>query len=257
LYVLEVFVRAKRLFFVVMVSACFGGIRAGAQEPAVLPLEAEPHHHLALKNEYVKVYQVEVAPHDAVKLHRHDTDAISLSLSESLVTIHFPGKTDVEQKIAHGQIRLQALGYVHSTAVDGDTPFRNDTVELLAPQTGKQNRCAQVIASQPLNCSGAEKGGTSLGEPQFETDQTYVGLIRVTPHARVVIGEPGRPILIVALDGGATHARDGGDSSLGAGDFVWLDRGKAAEEFRNASGKEVRFVTFSFKPSDGPSSSGR
>jgi len=27
---------------------------------AVLPLEAEPHHHLALKNEYVKVYQVEV-----------------------------------------------------------------------------------------------------------------------------------------------------------------------------------------------------
>jgi hypothetical protein len=245
-------VKANRLFFVVI--ACCGGIGSWAQEPVALPLEAEPHHHLALKNEYVKVYQVEVAPHDAVKLHRHDTDAISLSLSESLVTIHFPGKTDVQQKIAHGQIRLQALGYVHSTAVDGDTPFRNDTVELLAPQTGKRNRCAQVIASQPLSCSGAESGGTPLGEPQFESDQTYVGLVRAIPHERVVIGEPGRPILIVALDGGATHARDGGDSSLGAGDFVWLDRGKAAEEFRNGSGKEVRFITFAFKPAAGASS---
>jgi hypothetical protein len=248
-------VKANRLFFVVI--ACCGGIGSWAQEPVALPLEAEPHHHLALKNEYVKVYQVEVAPHDAVKLHRHDTDAISLSLSESLVTIHFPGKTDVQQKIAHGQIRLQALGYVHSTAVDGDTPFRNDTVELLAPQTGKQNRCAQVMASQPLNCSGAPSGRAPLGEPQFETDQTYVGLVRVTPHERVVIGEAGRAILIVALDGGATHLRDGGDGSLAAGDFVWLDRGKAAEEFRNGSGKEVRFVTFAFKPAAGASSSTR
>jgi len=32
------------------------------QEQEVLPLEAEPHHHLALKNAYVKVYRVEVAP---------------------------------------------------------------------------------------------------------------------------------------------------------------------------------------------------
>jgi hypothetical protein len=246
---------SQRSFLILSLATGFLGAAVSGQEPEVLPIEAEPHHHLALKNEYVKVYQVEVAPHDAVKLHRHDTDAISLSLSESLVTIHFPGKTDVQQKIANGQIRLQALGYVHSTAVDGDTPFRNDTVELLMPQTGKQNRCAQVIASQPLNCSmGAQIGGLRLGQPQFETDQTYVGLVRAIPHERVVIGEPGRPILIVALDGGATHARDGGDSSLGAGDFVWLDRGKAAEEFRNASGKEVRFVTFAFKTAAGASS---
>src|ERR1700730_17278432 len=172
----------QRAFLILSLATGSLGAAVSGQEPEVLPLEAEPHHHLALKNEYVKVYQVEVAPHDAVKLHRHDADAISLSLSESLVTVHFPGKPDAQQKLTNGQIRLQARGYVHSTSVDGDTPFRNVTVELLAPQTGKQNRCAQVMASQPLNCSGAESGGTSLGEPQFETDQTYVGLIRVTPH---------------------------------------------------------------------------
>jgi hypothetical protein len=253
-------VKANRLLFVVIVSACCGGIGTWGQEPEVLPLEAEPHHHLALKNEYVKVYQVEVALHDAVKLHRHDTDAISLSLSESLVTIHFPGKPDVQQKIANGQIRLQARGYVHSTAVDGDTPFRNDTVELLIPQTGERNRCAQVIASQPLNCAGlgAQLGGLPLGQPQFETDQTYVGLVRVTPHERVVIGEPGRAILIVALDAGAMHSGENGRaSSLRAGDFVWLERGQAGEAFRNVSATEVRFVCFGLAPADGASRSGR
>jgi hypothetical protein len=253
-------VRAHRLFFGVIVSACFVGIRAWAQEPAVLPLEAEPHHHLALKNEYVKVYQVEVAPHDSVKLHRHETDAISLSLSESLVTVHFPGKADVLQKLVYGQIRLQARGYVHSTLVDGDTPFRNVTVELLLPQTGKQNRCAQVIAGQPLNCAGlgAQIAGLRLGEPQFETDQTYVGLVRVTAHERVAIGEPGSATLIVALDGGATHPGENrGESSLRAGDFVWLGKNKATETFRNDSGKELRLISFAFKPAAGASSSAR
>jgi hypothetical protein len=253
-------VKANRLFLVVIVSACCGGVRVWAQEPAVLPLEAEPHHHLALKNEYVKVYQVEVAPHDAVKLHRHDTDAISLSLSDSPVTVHFPGKPDVQQKLVYGQIRLQARGYVHSTLVDGDTPFRNVTVELLMPQTGARNGCAQVIAGQPLNCAGlgAQIGGLRLGEPQFETDQTYVGLVRVTPHESAVIGVPGRATLIVALDGGATHgSENGGESSLHAGDFVWLGRDKAGETCRNNSGKEVRFISFAFKPAAGASSSAK
>jgi hypothetical protein len=239
-------VKANSLFFVVIVGACCGGIGAWAQEPAVLPLEAEPHHHLALQNEYVKVYQVEVAPRDSVKLHRHDTDAISLSLSDSLVSVHFPGKPDVQQKLVIGQIRLQARGYVHSTAVEGDTPFRNVTVELLLPQTEERNRCAQVIAGQPLNCDGAQVAGARPGLPQFETDQTYVGMIRVTPHARLVIGEPGRATLIVAIDSGA--ARENGKSSLRSGDFVWLDRGKAETAFKNESDNEVRLISFAFTP---------
>jgi hypothetical protein len=239
---------------------CLGTGLLGAtvcgQEPAVLRLEAEPHHHLALKNEYVKVYQVEVAPHDAVKLHRHDTDAISLSLSESLVTVHSPGKPDVQQKLTNGQIRLQGRGLVHSTSVDGDTLFRNDTVELLMPQTRERNGCAQVIAGQPTNCLGAQIGGLGLGEPQFETDQTYVGLVRVRPHERVVIGHPGRATLIVAVDAGAAHSgKNGAPESLRSGDFVWLDGGKRGEAFLNDSATEVRLVCFGLARADGASSS--
>jgi hypothetical protein len=247
----------QRAVYLLCFATSFLGAVVYGQESEVLPLEAEPHHHLALKNEYVKVYQVEVAPHDAVKLHRHDTDAISLSLSESLVTVHFPGKPDVQQKLTNGQIRLQARGYVHSTSVDGDTPFRNVTVELLMPQTGERNGCAQVMANEPLHCEGIH-GAVGLGLPQFETEQTHVGLVGVKPHERVVIGGPLSATLIVALDAGATHSGETGRAgSLRAGDFVWLDRGKAGEAFRNESAREVRFVCFSLARADGASNSGK
>jgi hypothetical protein len=220
------------------------------QDPAPIALTSEPHHHLALQNEYVKLYQVEVSPGDSVRLHRHDTDAISLSLSDSLVTVHSPGKPDVQQKLTSGQVRLQALGFVHSTRVQGEAPFRNVTVELLLPQTGKQNRCAQVLAAQPLHCDDAKARDTMLAQsPQFESEQTSLNLVRVPPHERATLGEPGRPILIVALDDGAAYRRGGAaETTLLSGDFVWLDSGKAGQQFRNDGDKEVRLIVFAFRP---------
>ncbi len=124
------------------------------------------------------------------------------------------------------------------------------------PQTGERNGCAQVIAGQPMNCFGAQIGALRLGTPQFATDQTYVGLVRVRPHDRVLIGNTGGATLIVALDGGATRSGESGKtSSLRAGDFVWLDKGKAGEAFLNASTTEVRFVCFGLAPADGASRS--
>jgi len=106
-----------------------------AQTGAVMPLASEPHHHLLLHNEYANVYQVQVAPHDSVLLHRHDFDAISVMLNESQVTVYTPGKPEAHRKLVAGQIRLQPRGYVHSTAIDGDTTYRNVTIELLLSTT--------------------------------------------------------------------------------------------------------------------------
>jgi hypothetical protein len=240
--------------YILSLATGFGGIAAFGQDSAVVALDAEPHHHLAFKNEYVKVYRVEVAPRDAVKLHRHDTDAISLSLSDSLVTVHFPGKPDVQQKLTNGQIRLQARGFVHSTSVQGDTPFRNDTVELLMPQTGGRNGCAQVKANEPMHCEGVRDGG--LGLAQFETDQTFVGLLRVKPHEQAVIGARTGPTLIVSVDPGATHfGETARAASLRPGDLVWLDKGKSGETFRNESDAEVRLVCFGLTPAEDASRS--
>jgi hypothetical protein len=241
-------VKAKQVLFVMMCSLSLG---AAAQAPEVIPLASEPHHHLALHNAYVNVYQVEVAPHDSVLLHRHDADAISIMLSDSSVTVRAPGKPVAHQKLVDGQLRLQARGYVHATSIDGDTMYRNVTVELLLPQQGARNLCAPVIAALPLNCPGAQAqtpAATHIDQPQFETSQTYITLIRVLPHQSVALGDPGGPELIVALDAVAAAGGEASQNSLRRGDFVWLEAAKPSQVFKNDGDKEARLISFALKP---------
>lgn len=240
--------KAKHAFLVVI---CCLPLCGSAQAPAIIPLASEPHHHLALHNAYVNVYQVEVAPHDSVLLHRHDADAISIMLSDSEVTVRAPGKPDVHQKLSEGQLRLQASGYVHSTSIDGDATYRNVTIELLVPQQGARNLCAPVIAALPLNCPSAQAPpltATHIEQPQFETSQTYLTLIRILPHQSAALGDPDRQGLIVALDAVATLGEKGLENSLHPGDFAWLEAGKASRLFKNNGDKEARLISFALKP---------
>jgi len=222
---------------------------AAAQAPEVIPLSAEPHHHLALHNEYVNVYRVEVSPHDSVVLHRHDADAISVMLSDARVTVRSPGKPDVRQKLSKGQIRLQASGYVHSTTIESDEPYRNVTVELLLAQTGHENLCAVVAAAKPLQCEDEQKSASSIAhktEPQFRTDQTRLTIYRVESHQTFTLEPSEKPELIIAMEAGIRAGEKG--SALQAGEFTWREGGSPRETFTNTTEKEVALISFVFLP---------
>ena len=234
-----------------LLICCFS-LAIAAEAPTVIPLASEPHHHLALHNEYVNVYQVEVAPHDSVLLHRHDFDAISVMISSAEVTVVTPGKPDEHRRLADGQVRLQARGYVHSTTIDGENTYRNVTVELLQPQQGAHNLCSTVMASGALNCPATEispQNKAPISQPQFETDQTLVTLIRVLPHHTVAIGNPHHAELVVALDSDVMTNEEGkgAGKSMHSGDFVWLGQDRAAQIFNNSGDKEARIVLFTLK----------
>lgn len=225
---------------------------ARAQTPPVIPLSSEPHHHLAFHNQYVNLYQVEVAPHDSVILHSHEFDAVSVMLSDSEVTVRAPGRPDVRQTLSECQIRLQPRGYIHSTTIEGDAAYHNVTIELLLPQLGARNLWAPVIANQPLNCVGDQEllpSATHSELPQFETDQTRVSLIRVRPHQNFTLGESSRRQLIVLLDALSLAARekDRTASQLHAGDFIWFDKTNPAQIFKNESDREARLVSLVLK----------
>ena len=234
-----------------LLTMCFLPLAISAQTSAVIPLASEPHHHLALHNEYVNVYEVEVAPRSSVQLHRHEFDAISIMMSNSEVIVRAPGKPDLRQKLSEGQVRLQSCGYVHSTSIEGDATYRNVTVELLFPQQGARNLCAAVIATQGLNCPRAEappRPTTHIDQAQFETNQTRVTLIRLLPHQSMTVGDPSRPVLVVALDDAlSTLSGEDSKSSLRLGGFVWLDKGAPTRALSNTSDKESRLISFAFE----------
>jgi hypothetical protein len=243
----------KAIVGLFLLTCCFS-LAIAAEAPTVIPLASEPHHHLALHNEYVNVYKVEVAPHDSVLLHRHDFDAISVMISSAEVTVLTPGKPDEHRKLVDGQVRLQTRGYVHSTSIDGNTTYRNVTVELLQPQQAARNLCSAVMANQPLNCpatptSTPNETHISISQPQYETDETLVTLIRVLPHQSVVIGDPQQSELVVVLDSDVMADEKGTSEGkpLHSGDFLWLGQDKASKVFKNSGEKEARIILFTLK----------
>jgi uncharacterized Zn-binding protein involved in type VI secretion len=218
-----------------------------AQAPAVITMDQEPHHHLSLQNEYVKVFKVEVSPGDSIVLHRHDQDTIAIAIGEQLVTVGIPGKPDVHQKNADAQVRLQRAGYMHSTRVDGDTPYHTVAVELLRPQTGFRNLCAEILPGQPLNCpSEAESESTAYStQPLLASGETEVLLLRVHPHQSMKLRGVPSPQLLVALDEASIPAIE---LAMHPGDFNWAGNSASAQagEYRNAGDREARFIEIIF-----------
>ncbi|HSY32058.1 MAG TPA: hypothetical protein VLA42_08725 [Verrucomicrobiae bacterium] len=235
--------------WVLIAAILFFSLVGGAQEQSVVPLKLEPHHHLVLHNDFVKVYSVRVQPQDSVLLHKHEFDAIGIMLSDAEITVRVPGKPDSHQKVVAGQLRLQQAGYIHSTVIDSDTAYRNVTVELLLPQQERRNLCGSVISGQPLNCRSAQTDSSASSEqPQFQTNQTKISLIRLKPqHSVTLMNASAQSRLIVALDD--TAVVNGANSSpkvLRSGDVLWRDSNGSGEVFENTGSKEARLITFVF-----------
>jgi hypothetical protein len=235
----------------ILLTVVIGNCRlARGQDENIIPLAKEPHHRLALHNSYVNVYEVTVAPHDIVALHRHDADAISVMLDDAEVTVRSPGKTDVHSKLSAGQIRMQPSGYIHSTTIDSEKPYRNITVELLQSQTGAKNRCASVLSGQPLNCTNPAqpvKDGAYRVQPQFETEQTRIEVYRIGAHGTVPVSAFGHPALVVPLNPGVRRiSNDPAESE--AESFFWTEKPEAGKAIRNDTEEEAKVVLFVFRP---------
>jgi uncharacterized Zn-binding protein involved in type VI secretion len=220
-----------------------------AQNSDVITMDHEPHHHLALHNDYVKVFNVEVAPGDSIILHSHDADTIAIAIGDQLVTVGIPGKTVPPSKNADGQVRLQRAGYIHSTHVDGDTPYHTVAVELMHPQTNFHNVCAEILPGQPLDCPASDAAADRASHRQtlLASADTVASLIRVPAHKSIEVEDAG-PELIVALDDATISGLAKEPmKTLKPGDFIWLDdHSNKGRSYTNKAAKEARFILIGF-----------
>src|SRR5580658_4364307 len=53
-----------------------------AQLPPIT-MDQEPHHQLVTVNNFVKVFKVDLASRDALSMHRHDYDDVSIALGDA------------------------------------------------------------------------------------------------------------------------------------------------------------------------------
>jgi quercetin dioxygenase-like cupin family protein len=214
---------------------------ATAQPGKVLEITEESHHRLVLQNQRVRVFQVEVAPHQSIPLHHHRYDYAYVVIGRSEISNEVQGKAPADIKLQDGETRFSPGNFLHTVRDVGDTPFRNVTVEFLP---AKQSHASSSPWADSRGLQILE-GGTQ--DILFVKDGVRVSDVQLNRGASLPKDRAAAALLIVAvndvalsLHGAGQHGRT---QKMKAGGVQWV---QGSVPVVNAATEAARFITFEF-----------
>jgi quercetin dioxygenase-like cupin family protein len=217
-------------------------LAAFAAAPEV-EITSEPSHHLAVENEHVRVFQVEVAPRAATLLHRHRHDYLFVTLGDSHVSNEVPDKPPVDLKLTDGETRFTPGNFAHVARNLSDHPFRNITIELMEDDKMR-------TAPSPWPMEGGDKifPGVRI-KVLFVRDGARVSSVELEPGATVPTHHHEGPHLLVAVSDLDIRSDVEGmgpmPGQFKSGDVKWLPGGYT-HTLTNMGKSTARFVTVEF-----------
>jgi quercetin dioxygenase-like cupin family protein len=231
---------------------------SNAQAPEPVPLAhgnrpGEPHHHLKIENEYVRVYYVEVPPHENTQLHQHDHDYVYVSLGPSEVVNAVRDKPEVHLVLKDGETHFTRGGFAHVARNLSDAPFRNVTIELLRPQGEAHNECGLVIPGQgAANCDPPP--ASDWADTEFETAEARLDLVWLFSKGKHSESASKLPFLVVGLGGPEVKIYVKGKlpKTLREGEMEWFEPGSDVEFSADGDKRAAQFLKLTFKDSAVP-----
>ncbi|HKD81956.1 MAG TPA: hypothetical protein VKH81_19840 [Candidatus Angelobacter sp.] len=217
-----------------------------AQQPQSVEITSEPSHHLVLQNEYVRVFDVTVAPKASTLVHRHNHDYLFVTLGDSDVVSVRPGEKPVSLHLKDGEVRFTAGNFAHAAINESDRPFHNTTIELLQPSTNVKT--CRESCEMPAPCS-SEKACPSIF-PLISSDQWTVLLIKFLPGSRLESHSRFAPHLLVPVsDLDLIQELESGNRMVkrASGQVAWVPGGGVAHTLVNNSPRPMQLVTLEFK----------
>lgn len=189
--------------FVVLLLSIIAAAQA-AKETEV-PVENEPHHHLVFENEYVRVFKVEVAPHEATLVHRHERDYVVVTIGDAEVTNAGVGKEPKKWNFKDADVTfLEANGeksFAHKAVNEGGKIFENVTIEIKRSWNTAMRNC-----TDPLKCERTIRVGdfevgasTSLFTNGFVSAYRYRAKPGATISSNFYSSKGNNFVLIVAI----------------------------------------------------------
>ncbi len=213
-----------------------------AQGDREAEITAEPHHHLVLQNQYVRVFKVEVAPQEQILVHRHRYDYVFVTLGASEIENAVVGKAPAVLKLQDGDTRFLQGNFSHSVKDLAKTPFRNVTVELL--QDEKTRKPSKWDEERGLHIL---EGGTQ--DILFVKDGVRVSDIQLQPGGSIPKHRHAGPHLVVSLTDYELRSDVVGKGSKTmqqkAGDVSWVP-GSYTHVLTNSGKQPARFITLEF-----------
>ena len=218
----------RLLFFLLLIPF------AAAQTTTEVEITAEPSHHLVLENEYVRVFQVEVAPHTSTLMHPHRHDYVFVTLGDAHISNEVEGKPSVDVKFTDGDTRFTTGNFAHVVKDLSDQPFRNVTIELMQDW---------------LEESGEKTFPGGRSKILFVKDGVRVSEVNLEPGAIVPSHHHDGPHLLVAVSDLDLRSDVEGSGPMPgkfkAGDVKWLPGGYT-HTVTNVGKSPARLVTVEF-----------
>lgn len=203
-------------------------------------ITAEPGHHLALSNEYTRVFEVELPAHASTQLHAHRHSYLFVNLGSAEIENEVQGKAPVRMKLLDGQTELSETPMAHMIRNLGDTPFRNVTIEILRPGA------AQSAAPE----RGLDLDSDMAIQILYDTPQVRVSEFQLNPGMQADVPARKWPHLLVAVSEIRLRdqVRNGRAIELKQkpGDISW-SAGGHAHTFTNTGEKAAHWVEVEFK----------
>ena len=224
-----------------------------AQAPVAVPIPKEPHHQLVFENSYVRVFRVNIPPHESTLFHQHDLPYIYVALGPTDVIHAVAGKPEAHLVMTDGQVGYSRGGFAHIARTDSGISLNNVTIELLKPQGEPRNLCAQIVPdglAAPCRTTAADKQKSYFIEPQFETEEITLDQIQTSPKAGKLGTIPERESLLIALNESEIQIEVEGKptKTLRGGEVIWLEAG-SLETLSIPGKKPSRYLQLSFKDS--------
>lgn len=220
-----------------------------AQQQQSVEITSEPSHHLVFQNEYVRVFDVTVAPKATTLVHRHNHDYLFVTLGDSDVVSVRPGEKPVALLLKDGEVRFTPGNFAHAAINNSDRPFHNITIELLKPTTNVKT-CTEscethagcvdrtgvfCISTRKLISSDQWTASLVTLPPRSFTDHLSKALRRlVVPVSKLSLLLPG-----ISSDRSMPHQ---------PGQLVWRSAGDAFVPSNIDAANSARFVILEFQP---------
>jgi hypothetical protein len=232
------------------------------KQSAPVPLTAEAHHHLVFSNPEVRAFDVAIPLKDQTLIHRHDVDYVWVGLGDGKVVNATVNKPEIHLYSKDAALHFTRGPLAHAARNEGDTVYRNVTIELLKRQDNPRNLCDQVLENQPTDCVAASPGEFTGGQdvsvrPEFETDEIRFDLLTVGQSEQITISGSQTPPLIIALD--ETNAKAFSQGKKEAPAFlrdlsdgnVMTPLANSPLIIRNTGTTKARFLIFEFRAGKG------
>ena len=148
----RMYLYSMRKKYFIIAAACFT-LYSNAQ----VPVRNEPRHHNVFENDYIRILDVFIPPHDTTQFHIHNTPSVFTTFTKTATSAQLLGKDPVKSMSVAGSSWYDSLNTprIHRVWNDDSSWFHVMDIEFVAPKPHSnppplQSAAMQLFFNEPL-----------------------------------------------------------------------------------------------------------